>query len=531
MLVLRDELVDACGVGAHTAEARGGEQRLPLVRGTPGEERGERLGEGAVVGGARLGGGEAGVGGEVGAGREVAEALPLALYGQPKEDPALGGGVEAPRRVQPVEVHVGGGARGLALVRDEVVGVGPGVRPEHVDEHLLARPEATTRVEAEEGGGGDDDGGVGVGVELVRAGEFAGHLAQLGDGRAGGGHALPHLHEGAAQARAGDGVGGGAVGAGTEAPVAVHVDVDELGADRLERLVANAEPLGDAGTVVVDEDVGLAGKGLDDLLALGTLQVEGDALLAAVAAGSPDGGDAHAAEGIAADGLDLDDARAEVGEDGGPEGGGDDRGELEDGDAAEGRGGGGGSGGDGRARAGALREDGFRVLARLGAGFAGGAGGGGEAGEGAELAHGSEGGVLALDDVPVENEVGVVEGVLGALEGGGGHAAVFDESLHPLIGGVLEGALEHAITQALAGVLGPLRGAALVVGVGEDVGEAGGGQVVVEEVCHEVAELEPASVPGLEGVVVERGHAGITRPAKSSGKRSPNCVRKSPPRS
>ena len=116
--------------------------------------------------------------------------------------------------------------------------------------------------------------------------------------------------------------------------------------------------------------------------------------------------------------------------------------------------------------------------------------------------------MVALDDVAVEDEVGVVEGLLGALEGGGGDAAVLDEGVHPLVGRAFEHALEHPVTEALAGLLGPRRGAALVVGVGEDVGEVDGGEVVVEEVGHEVAELEPAAVLRLEGVVVEGGHGG-----------------------
>ena len=249
----------------------------------------------------------------------------------------------------------------------------------------------------------------------------------------------------------------------------------------------------------------------------GGLEVEGDALLAAVAAGGAEGGDAHGAEGVAADGLDLDDARAEVGEEGGAEGGGDDGRELEDGDAREGRAGGGGEGRRGWGGAGGFGEDLGGVLAGLGAGLAGGAGGGGEAGERADLAHGPEGGVLALDDVAVEDEVGVVEGLLRALEGGGGDAAVLDEGVHPLVGGVFEHALEHAVAEALAGVLRPERGAALVVGVGEDVGKVDGGEVVIEEVGHEVAELEPAPVLRLEGVVVEGGHDGHDEPREDLG--------------
>ena len=112
------------------------------------------------VGGAGVGGGEAGVGGEVGAAGHFAEALPLGLHGEAEEDPALGRLVQPPSGAEAVEVAVEGGARGLALVGDEVVGVGPGVRPEHVDEHLLAVAEAAAGVEAEEGGGGDDDRGV-----------------------------------------------------------------------------------------------------------------------------------------------------------------------------------------------------------------------------------------------------------------------------------------------------------------------------------------------------------------------------------
>jgi hypothetical protein len=69
---------------------------------------------------------------------EVAETLELPAVQQGEKHPALLRRVETIGRAQPEEVCVGRGPAGLAFILDEVVGVGVGVGPEHVDRDLLA---------------------------------------------------------------------------------------------------------------------------------------------------------------------------------------------------------------------------------------------------------------------------------------------------------------------------------------------------------------------------------------------------------
>jgi hypothetical protein len=58
--------------------------------------------------------------------------------------------------------------------------------------------------------------------------------------------------------------------------------VDDARVDRLHALVVGAEPLHHAGAKALDEDVGLRGELLQDRLALGSLEVEGERALVAI---------------------------------------------------------------------------------------------------------------------------------------------------------------------------------------------------------------------------------------------------------
>ena len=93
--------------------------------------------------------------------------------------------------------------------------------------------------------------------------------------------------------------------------------VDDAGVDLFQHIIAQAELFHGAGTIVLDHHIGLLHHLLENLLGLGILQVQGDAVLAAVEVGVVnalviDEG-AHAPAVIALAGLlDLDDRGAHV---------------------------------------------------------------------------------------------------------------------------------------------------------------------------------------------------------------------------
>src|SRR5262249_23490922 len=97
-------------------------------------------------------------------------------------------------------------------------------------------------------------------------------------------------------------------------------DVDEPRAERAGRLPAQAQPLHDPGAEVLDEDVGAGNQLLRDRLAVGPLQVEGEAPLVAVRGHEEDGEAALvevaprpvALPELAARRLDLDDVGPEI---------------------------------------------------------------------------------------------------------------------------------------------------------------------------------------------------------------------------
>ena len=80
----------------------------------------------------------------------------------------------------------------------------------------------------------------------------------------------------------------------------------------------------------MDDGVGAFDEAVNDVATLFGFQVNGDGLLALM------GSQPHQSEsapGFAAEGFDLDDAQAQVGEDGGAEGGGNPGSEVDDGEA------------------------------------------------------------------------------------------------------------------------------------------------------------------------------------------------------
>ena len=115
--------------------------------------------------------------------------------------------------------------------------------------------------------------------------------------------------------------------------------VDEARIVPAERFVVDAQPRGDAGAEVLHRHVGVAGQVMDDLLALGRLQIDRDAALVPVpclehAALAFDEGPPVASV-VAAGRFDLEDVGAHVAEQHGAVGTGDEAREVEDPDAVQ----------------------------------------------------------------------------------------------------------------------------------------------------------------------------------------------------
>ena len=151
------------------------------------------------------------------------------------------------------------------------------------------------------------------------------------------GHAPAHLPHGAAHDGAGDRVGARPARVGPVLAVGSHPDVDQAGIDLPAGLPIDLETLRNAQAEVVRENVGLGDELVDDLLALGGLEVNLDAFLAGV---GPRVGDCHrgGAPSLvqpAVGGVDLDDPRAEVGQQRRAVGSGLDRRQVEDGDSGQ----------------------------------------------------------------------------------------------------------------------------------------------------------------------------------------------------
>ena len=104
-------------------------------------------------------------------------------------------------------------------------------------------------------------------------------------------------------------------------PVPGHRDVDDVGVERAQRLVVHAEPLGDAGPVVLEEDVGRARQLPEDLAPFLRLEVDGEAALVAIEreearvdAVPRRAAARDVAMPLTGDGLDLDDVRSQIAE-------------------------------------------------------------------------------------------------------------------------------------------------------------------------------------------------------------------------
>src|SRR5262249_55987977 len=106
-------------------------------------------------------------------------------------------------------------------------------------------------------------------------------------------------------------MGTGAQRTRTFRPVAVHGDVYKLPVARARIRITDAEPLGNANAIVVDQYVRARDQLPRHTLAVFRLQIEADALLAAVDARRTDAA-AHRSERIALWGFDFDDASTEI---------------------------------------------------------------------------------------------------------------------------------------------------------------------------------------------------------------------------
>jgi hypothetical protein len=123
------------------------------------------------------------------------------------------------------------------------------------------------------------------------------------------------------------------VAVGPREPEARHPDADDVGSERAERVVVEAEVRHHARAEVIDDDVRDGGEPAREVEPARVVEVQDDAPLAA----HQRAGEAAAtvAEVEAAPPLDLDDVRAEVGEDAGRDRTRDDPGEVEDARAVE----------------------------------------------------------------------------------------------------------------------------------------------------------------------------------------------------
>ena len=292
-------------------------------------------------------------------------------------------------------------------------------------------------------------------------------------------------------------MGGGALGARPVGAVAVGRDIDEIGVDGREIVVADAKLLGDAHAVVVNPDVGLGGQFLGDFLPLGALEIEGDALLAGVALGGAEAVE-HGAERIARERLDLDDAGAEIGQ-----------APMRPRGAAmmvalsttvtPARGLAGETTSPAVAGCWRTRLDGVESDFRRGAADL--AGALGEVGKRAQLRH-----AVAFHHMAVRHAVFVRQGVLRRLVRVRDHAAIAHEAVRPVRQRAALHVFEQAVAERLAHFGRPAHGVAFVLRVLEHFLEPGGAEEIVEEMRQQVAELQPLAIGGAHGVVVEGGH-------------------------
>ena len=119
------------------------------------------------------------------------------------------------------------------------------------------------------------------------------------------------------------------VGIGTAGTETGQSRIDQLGMTVTEAIIVDAQPPGDAGPEVLDDNIGKLRQPLGFVQAFRGLQVEDDAFLAAV----PLDGTRRIAEFFSARRLDLDDFGPEVGHHHGGDAASPAAGEVEDGDS------------------------------------------------------------------------------------------------------------------------------------------------------------------------------------------------------
>ena len=215
----------------------------------------------------------------------------------------------------PLQLAVEFGQVGLARVADGVFGAQQQVAGQHGGLDVLAAAGALAVQQAEAQRGRDAEGAGDVGRGLVRADHPLGVLVPgvLIQRHIGGGRLVPaaQLPQGPAAERAHHRVERGAAGARPGRPVRAGVQVHDAGVQFPGRLVVDAETGRGVAAHVVHDRVGLAHQPPHGRPAFLALQVDGQAFLALEGARPP----AEEQPGvIAGRGLDLDDARAHVGQ-------------------------------------------------------------------------------------------------------------------------------------------------------------------------------------------------------------------------
>ena len=258
--------------GVHGAGGAAGvvEQLVDFVDGVllgPGRDL---LPQGGVVGHAVLDLQEAGVGLQLGTAHDVAQdAVELVVAGGNDHVAVLGGeGIIRIGGLIPVADALGDTAGGLIDHGDVLHGGCHGIHQGHI--HLLAQAGLLLVHQS--------------GQNAHRHVQGAQHVAQGGSG-AGSGTAGPAAGAHEAAHGLADDIIAGTLAQGAGVAEAGNRAVDDAGVDLFQNIIAQAQLFHGAGAVVLQNHVGLLHQFLEDLLALGLLQVQSDAHLAAVEVG------------------------------------------------------------------------------------------------------------------------------------------------------------------------------------------------------------------------------------------------------
>ena len=258
--------------GVHGAGGAAGvvEQLVDFVDGVllgPGRDL---LPQGSVVGHAVLDLQEAGVGLQLGAAHDVAqEAVELVVAGGNDHVAVLGGeGIVRIGGLIPVADALGDTAGGLIDHGDILHGGRHRIHQSHI--HLFTQAGLLLVHQS--------------GQNAHRHVQGAQHVAQGGSG-AGSGTAGPAAGAHEAAHGLADDIIAGTLAQGAGVAEAGNRAVDDAGVDLFQNIIAQAQLFHGAGAVVLQNHVGLLHQFLEDLLALGLLQVQSDAHLAAVEVG------------------------------------------------------------------------------------------------------------------------------------------------------------------------------------------------------------------------------------------------------